>query len=299
MPTRNPTSIPGMGTAIPRGSLDPANPFNDATGRDGMLQWMNWEVQHNPNYHLPDGYTQEAGGVVREEPNFIFTHAWLIPLMGIGAGAAAAALVGGGAAAAGGEAAAAGSEAASGGAAAAGAGTGAAAGTGTAAAAGGLAPSTTNALIGAGATIGGTALAGAMQPDPDAPRVPFTGGLTNPETRLNEAVSKIHDLWGPAVDRLAHPQQVHDSFDPHLPTIDATHFPASVGLAPVRRSAPPMGNASTGGAPPSGGVDAQSQGALDLLQILARRNSTAFTPGNGLGAPSNLTNPRVGPGTAR
>ncbi len=90
---RPPTGTP-TGTATPRASSDPANPYNGVSSTpQGLLQWMTWEKQHNPSYQIADGFHQDqSGNVVEDQPGFLLSHPWVIPLLGVAAGTAGAAV---------------------------------------------------------------------------------------------------------------------------------------------------------------------------------------------------------------
>lgn len=56
---------------------------------------MTWEKQHNPSYQVASGFHQDASGnVVEDQPGFLLSHPWVIPTIGIAAGAGIAAATG-------------------------------------------------------------------------------------------------------------------------------------------------------------------------------------------------------------
>lgn len=75
-----------MAVAIPRPNW---------TRGQSITEWMAQELQRNPAYQLPRGYTQEDdGSVSRDQGNWLMRNPWAFPLMGIGAGLGLPALLG-------------------------------------------------------------------------------------------------------------------------------------------------------------------------------------------------------------
>jgi len=182
------TVVPGGAQPLPakyQAMNTPQNP--DA----GFLAYINDQYHAGAISGLP-GFSVQNGNLVEDTPGFLMSNPWIIPLVGLVAGAgiglATGAFAGTGAAADAGAGAVDGAGAGGATAAAGGAG---AAGAGAAAAGGG---SLLNKLVPALGAVAAGGLAGALTPTPYQPKQPFTGSAD-----ANTWLGQLHDDEGPLI----------------------------------------------------------------------------------------------------
>jgi hypothetical protein len=72
---------------VPEGGFD---------GTGDFAAWIEQELQRNPGYQMPQGYSQGEDGAVSRDKNWLTQNPWVFPLAGIGGGLIGGAATGSG-----------------------------------------------------------------------------------------------------------------------------------------------------------------------------------------------------------